>query len=115
MTAPPFKFTLALAATAVLAGALGYIGGTLRLRSAVSTLFGLSFAQSASDAAQDVRTLRAIRQGDTASATSMLEDRLDTNLLYLSSYETTVPNEFRRSIVYHNLDAVRAYRSEVPS
>lgn len=111
----PLKLTLAMAGTAVLAGAAGYVGGTLRLRSAVATLFSVSFEQAAANAAQDVRALRSIRLGEVAKATSMLEDRLDMNLLYLSSYEATVPPEFRNPVVYRNLEAVGAYRAQVPS
>jgi hypothetical protein len=115
MVVSPLKLTLAFVATALVAIAVGYAGGTQQLRSATATLFNLSFDHSASNAAQDVRALRAIRVGDIAKATSMLEDRVDMNLMYLAAYEATVPLQWRDTIVYHDLAVVRAYRTEVPS
>ena len=115
MVVSPLKLTLAFIATALVAAAAGYVGGTRQLRNATATLFNLSFGHSASNAVLDVLTLRAIHAGDIAKATSMLEDHIDMNLMYLAAYETTVPAQWRDTVVYHDLAVVRACRTEVPS
>jgi hypothetical protein len=115
MVVSPLKLTLAFIATTLVAAAAGYAGGTRQLRSATATLFNLSFGHVASNAVLDVRTVRAIRAGDIAKATSMLEDHIDMNLMYLGAYEITVPPPWRDTVVYQDLAEVRAYRTEVPS
>jgi hypothetical protein len=115
MVVSPLRLTLALVATALVAAAAGYTGGRHQLRSATATLFNVSFGTAASNAALDVRILRAIHLGDTAAATAMLEDHIDMYLMYVSAYETTVPPQWRDRVVYDNLAPVRAYRTEVPS
>ena len=89
MVVSPLKLTLAFIATALVAAAAGYVGGSRQRRSATAS--------------------------DIAKATSMLEDHIDMNLMYLAAYETTVPAQWRDTVVYHDLAVVRAYRTEVPS
>jgi|HubBroStandDraft_6_1064221.scaffolds.fasta_scaffold784365_2 hypothetical protein len=115
MVLSPLKLTLVIVATALVAAAAGYVGAAYRLSSLNAIFFNSSFLSSASNAAIDVHTLRAIRAGDLAKATSSLEARIDMSLLHLAVYDAVVPPELREASVYDDLATVRAYRSEVPS
>jgi hypothetical protein len=109
------KLALVVGTTAVVSGVIGYLVASYQLSKVLTIAFTDSYLTAASDAAIDVRTLRAIRNNDLTAATSILEARIDSHLLHLSSYNDAIPREWRDAAVYTDLATVRRYRAEVPS
>jgi hypothetical protein len=109
------KFALVVGATALVSVVAGYLIAGYQLSRAMPIAFTSSYLTAALDADSDVQTLRAIHANDLAKATSILEARIDLDLLHLSVYNDAVSPEWRDALVYADLATVRKYRTEVPS
>ena len=74
-----------------------------------------TFYQSAVEAQGAVRSLEALRRGDTQRVLSALELRMDSAVITLAAYETVVPVPRREEYVYRTLAEVAAYRKDFPA
>ena len=119
MVISPLRLTVIVVATALVTGTTaavaGYAAARNQLRDATLVFVSLSYLIDGSNAALDVRALRAIRAGDLEKGTSILEAKVDQSLLHLSDYETMMPVDLRDRALYDDISVIRAYRADVPS
>ncbi len=109
------KLTLVISATAVIAAIAGYAIAEARLSSLSTFIFNSSYLSATSNASLDVKVLRAIHANDLPKATSLLETRVDMNLLFVATYQDVIPPRLRDASIYKDLAFIKAYRAEVPS
>jgi len=119
MVISPLRLTLVVVATAVVAATAaavaGYAAARNQLRDGTLFFVSSSYLIDGSNAALDVRALRAIRAGDLEKGTSILEAKIDQSLLHLADYEIMMPRDLRDRAVYDDISVIRAYRADNPS
>ena len=119
MVISPLRLTLIAVATAVVgataAAVAGYAAARNQLRDATLSFVSISYLIDGSNAALDVRALRAIRAGDLEKGATILEAKIDQSLLHLAGYEIRMPLDLRDRALYDDISVIRAYRADNPS
>jgi len=118
MVISPLRLTLvlvaAVAVAATAAAAAGYAAARSQLRDTTLFFVSMSYLIDGSNAALDAHALRAIRAGDSAKGTSILEAKIDQSLLHLADYEAMMPRDLRDRSLYDDISVIRAYRADNP-
>jgi hypothetical protein len=114
----PRSFWVAGLAGLLLGVVLGFLAGTVRLAHLVRPGYevpaALPWSGASNDVSEETQVLRALRTGDTAGATELLEQHLDEHLYMLGTYDTDVPANLHSAATYRVLQRAAEYRAAYP-